>query len=116
MRESGAHTLAQDEASCVVFGMLREAIRLGAAVEILLDRTRGEAASYLELIARWLSIARNGRDQASVCHPAPSQSPSHIEKGLPRNEGKAVRAPALLSGRPCGVIQLLSASLSRRER
>jgi two-component system chemotaxis response regulator CheB len=31
MRQAGAHTLAQDEATCVVFGMPREAIRLGAA-------------------------------------------------------------------------------------
>jgi len=31
MREAGARTIAQDEASCVVFGMPREAIALGAA-------------------------------------------------------------------------------------
>jgi len=31
MREAGARTLAQDEASCVVFGMPKEALRLGAA-------------------------------------------------------------------------------------
>jgi two-component system chemotaxis response regulator CheB len=30
MRRAGAHTLAQDESSCVVFGMPREAIALGA--------------------------------------------------------------------------------------
>ncbi len=35
MREAGAHTIAQDEASCVVFGMPREAIKAGAAVEVL---------------------------------------------------------------------------------
>jgi len=34
MREAGAFTLAQDEASCVVFGMPREAILLGAATEV----------------------------------------------------------------------------------
>ena len=34
MREAGAHTLAQDEATCVVFGMPREAIAIGAAIEI----------------------------------------------------------------------------------
>lgn len=34
MREQGAHTLAQDETSCVVFGMPREAIALGGAVEV----------------------------------------------------------------------------------
>jgi len=31
MRDSGAATVAQDEASCIVFGMPKEAIRLGAA-------------------------------------------------------------------------------------
>ena len=35
MRQAGARTAAQDEASCVVFGMPREAIRLGAAEEVL---------------------------------------------------------------------------------
>lgn len=34
MREMGAPTIAQDEASCVVFGMPREAILLGAAAEV----------------------------------------------------------------------------------
>ena len=35
MRQSGAHTIAQDEESCVVFGMPREAIALGAALSVL---------------------------------------------------------------------------------
>ncbi|ALL63638.1 Chemotaxis response regulator protein-glutamate methylesterase CheB [Paraburkholderia caribensis MBA4] len=34
MRKAGAYTLAQDEASCIVFGMPREAIAMGAADEI----------------------------------------------------------------------------------
>jgi two-component system chemotaxis response regulator CheB len=34
MRQAGAHTLAQDEASCVVFGMPREAIALGGVNEV----------------------------------------------------------------------------------
>jgi two-component system chemotaxis response regulator CheB len=39
MRNAGARTIAQDEATCVVFGMPREAIRLGAADRVLpLDR------------------------------------------------------------------------------
>ena len=39
MRQAGAHTVAQDEASCVVFGMPKEAIARGAAEEIApLDR------------------------------------------------------------------------------
>jgi two-component system chemotaxis response regulator CheB len=35
MREAGAHTIAQDEHSCVVFGMPKEAIKIGAASEIV---------------------------------------------------------------------------------
>jgi two-component system chemotaxis response regulator CheB len=35
MRQAGARTIAQDEASCVVFGMPREAIRMGAAERVL---------------------------------------------------------------------------------
>ena len=35
MREAGARTVAQDEASSVVFGMPREAIKLGAAERVL---------------------------------------------------------------------------------
>jgi two-component system chemotaxis response regulator CheB len=39
LRQSGAHTIAQDEATCVVFGMPREAIQRGAAEQVLpLDR------------------------------------------------------------------------------
>lgn len=34
MKRAGAHTFAQDEASCIVFGMPREAIALGAADEV----------------------------------------------------------------------------------
>jgi two-component system chemotaxis response regulator CheB len=35
MRQAGAHTVAQDEASCIVFGMPREAIHIGAAAVTL---------------------------------------------------------------------------------
>jgi two-component system chemotaxis response regulator CheB len=35
MRQAGARTMAQDEATCVVFGMPREAIALGAAERVL---------------------------------------------------------------------------------
>jgi two-component system chemotaxis response regulator CheB len=35
MRQAGARTAAQDEATCVVFGMPREAIRMGAASSVL---------------------------------------------------------------------------------
>ncbi len=35
MHQAGAYTIAQDEASCVVFGMPKEAIRLGGVDEII---------------------------------------------------------------------------------
>jgi two-component system, chemotaxis family, protein-glutamate methylesterase/glutaminase len=46
MRQAGAHTLAQDEESCVVFGMPKEAIKLGAAERIV------SLSQIPELIAR----------------------------------------------------------------
>ena len=39
MKEAGARTIAQDEKSCVVFGMPKEAIEAGGVDEIVpLDR------------------------------------------------------------------------------
>ena len=35
MKEAGAFTIAQDEASCVVFGMPKEAIKLGAVDSVV---------------------------------------------------------------------------------
>ena len=35
MRQAGAWTLAQNEASCVVFGMPREAINMGGVCEVV---------------------------------------------------------------------------------
>lgn len=43
MKETGAHTIAQDEASCVVYGMPHEAVKLGGVDRILpLERIAGE--------------------------------------------------------------------------
>jgi two-component system, chemotaxis family, protein-glutamate methylesterase/glutaminase len=41
MHEAGAHTVAQDEATCVVFGMPKEAIKLGAVDRVLPLRDLG---------------------------------------------------------------------------
>ena len=52
LKEAGATTVAQDEASCVVFGMPREAIRLGAAQKILpLDQMAGFIERYASGVA-----------------------------------------------------------------
>jgi two-component system chemotaxis response regulator CheB len=46
MKEAGAHTIAQDEKTCVVFGMPNEAIKMGGADKVLpLDQIAG-ATSY----------------------------------------------------------------------
>ncbi len=47
MHEAGAYTIAQDEASCVVFGMPKEAIKLKAVDQILsLDHLAGEIERF----------------------------------------------------------------------
>jgi two-component system, chemotaxis family, protein-glutamate methylesterase/glutaminase len=49
MRQSGASTIAQDEASCVVFGMPKVAIELGAAERVLpIDRIPDGIVQALE--------------------------------------------------------------------
>lgn len=43
MKKTGAHTIAQDEKTCVVFGMPNEAIKLGGVDQILpLEAIAGE--------------------------------------------------------------------------
>lgn len=53
MRQAGSHTIAQDEISCVVFGMPREAIAVGAACEIApLQNIAHRTLEYLALHGR----------------------------------------------------------------
>ena len=53
MREAGAHTIAQDEQSCVVYGMPREAVELGAAQSVLpLSRISGQLLHLVQLAGR----------------------------------------------------------------
>lgn len=53
MREAGAHTIAQDEQSCVVYGMPREAVELGAAESVLpLSRISGHLLHQVQLAGR----------------------------------------------------------------
>ncbi|MDB5914220.1 MAG: cheB [Ramlibacter sp.] len=47
MSQAGAHTIAQDEASCVVFGMPRQAIAAGGVREVM---PLGEVAARLEAL------------------------------------------------------------------
>ena len=58
MRDAGSHNLCQDEASCVVFGMPREAIAAGAAHEVLpLQRIAARLIERLR-VAAGVSINR----------------------------------------------------------
>ena len=59
MKDAGSYNLCQDEASCVVFGMPREAIAAGAADEVLplsqiashlIDRLRKTAGGSLNRV------------------------------------------------------------------
>jgi len=53
MRQAGAATLAQDEASCVVFGMPKEAIALGAAEDVVaLDDMAAHLMALMEATGR----------------------------------------------------------------
>ncbi|MBI5438740.1 MAG: chemotaxis response regulator protein-glutamate methylesterase [Nitrosomonadales bacterium] len=50
MKNAGCHTIAQDEASCVVFGMPKEAIAAGGACEVLpLQNISRRTMEYLAL-------------------------------------------------------------------
>ena len=62
MHRAGAWTIAQDQASCVVYGMPREAVALGAA-----DETR----PLVEIAGRVLARL------AGEAHPAPPRQPAH---------------------------------------
>jgi two-component system chemotaxis response regulator CheB len=53
MKRAGARTIAQDEASCVVFGMPREAIRMGAADRVMpLHRVASELTALSATVSR----------------------------------------------------------------
>ena len=57
---AGAHTIAQDEKSCVVFGMPEQAIRQGAVCEIVsLER-------IAEHISLWASSDEKLEGQRSI--------------------------------------------------
>jgi len=57
MREAGSPTIAQDEATSVVWGMPGEAVALGAAAEVL---PLGKVAARLCALAESMDITRNG--------------------------------------------------------
>ena len=57
MRDAGSPTIAQDEATSVVWGMPGEAVTIGAAGEVL---PLGQVASRLSALAESMDLVRNG--------------------------------------------------------
>ena len=55
MRDAGSPTIAQDEATCVVWGMPREAVALGAAVQVL---ALHEIPARLRVLAESMDVTR----------------------------------------------------------
>ncbi len=72
MRHAGALTLAQDESSCVVFGMPKEAIRIGAA-----ERVVGLGEMPARIVAALAAKRGNGSSDA----PSPT---THATRQLDR--------------------------------
>src|ERR1035438_10054624 len=72
MRQGGARTIAQNEATCVVYGMPREAVALGAAGQVL----------PLAAIAEALLAAR-GRSASGSDRPSPDAT---------QNQGRPAKA------------------------
>jgi two-component system chemotaxis response regulator CheB len=59
MREAGAYTVAQDEESCIVFGMPKEAIDRGAVMKVLpLNRIAAEITTYSRTSGEQRAVAR----------------------------------------------------------
>lgn len=66
MKQKGASTIAQDEASCVVFGMPKEAIKLNAADEIVsLDRI---PAAILDALNKQQTATKSTGKRTAACH------------------------------------------------
>ena len=63
MRDAGAHTIAQDEATCVVFGMPGAAVKLNAAQEVLPPPSIAEAVVAAATV-RPAALAEAGADRA----------------------------------------------------
>ena len=78
MRQAGARTIAQNEATCVVYGMPREAVALDAPAQVL----------PLTAIAEAILDARGRRDPGSD-RPSPDASQKTERSAIVANHGRA---------------------------
>jgi two-component system, chemotaxis family, protein-glutamate methylesterase/glutaminase len=83
MRQGGARTIAQNEATCVVYGMPREAVALGAAAQVL----------PLAAIAEAMLTARGRRDSGSD-RPAPDATQNQERPAKVANHSRASHSRA----------------------
>jgi two-component system chemotaxis response regulator CheB len=78
MRQAGACTIAQNETTCVVYGMPREAVALGAAAQVL----------PLTAIAEAMLAARGRRDPGSD-RPSPDASQNPARSAIAAKQSTA---------------------------
>ena len=88
MRQAGARTIAQDEATCVVYGMPREAVELGAAAQVL----------PLPAIAEAM-LAAAGRRDSSGSRPSPDAKPTPGKTAVCGKPKLTIRYPGSYSRR-----------------
>lgn len=91
LREVGARTIAQDEASCVIFGMPREAIERGGAAEV--SPLRAIAPRLIELTAsRPSDLAARPEAGPGYRFPQPPSMPRSSQNARWRNGSDASAA------------------------
>ena len=96
MREAGALTVAQDEATSAVFGMNAEAIRRGAARQVLpLDRIAEAALEKAELQVGnpMVEIGSLDRWQGALNHKLSGNGPAACSSRPPSFTKSSVRVP-----------------------
>ena len=106
MRDAGSYNLVQDEASCVVFGMPREAIAHGAAHEVLpLTQIAPQLIERLRSTVGHVAEPRLSRPRGRSA--AAARPPRCAQRGpAPRSHARAARgarapAPAATAARRC---------------